>query len=202
MTGGLKFSCDFIHFILFFDVIRFMKNRWFLLAVFGLTLLSCGNDNAYNNPIPVIKDTLKEPLMNVNKKISESEKRDIDAFVKRKGWPMIETGTGLMYSVYHEGDGPKIESGDMVVVEFEISLLNGKLCYSSEETGAEEFVVDHDHVESGLHEAMKYLKVGDKAKIIIPSHLAFGLAGDMDQIPPLSPIVYDLEVLEKISKKK
>jgi len=43
--------------------------------------------------------------------------------------------------------------------------------------------------------------VGDKAKLIIPSHLAFGLAGDMDQIPPLSPIVYDIEVLDKISKK-
>lgn len=172
------------------------------MALSGLTLFSCGNDNVYNTPIPAIKDTLKEPLMKVNKKISESEKRDIDAFVKRKGWPMTETGTGLMYSVYRQGNGPKIESGDLVVVEFEISLLNGKLCYSSEETGPGEFVVDHDHVESGLHEAMKYLKVGDKAKIIIPSHLAFGLAGDMDQIPPLSPIVYDLEVLEKIPKKK
>lgn len=167
-----------------------------------LFLLSCGSEPHYNTPKPLIKDTLTEPLLQTNKRVSESEKRDIDNFVKRKKWPMTETGTGLRYSIYHEGGGPQVQSGDLVMVNFEITLLNGELCYSSEETGAEEFVVDHDHVESGLHEAIKYLHVGDKAKIIIPSHLAFGLTGDSDKIPPLSPIVYDLEVLDKTSKPK
>lgn len=149
-----------------------------------------------------MKDTLTEPLIRVNRKLSESERRDIDLFVKRKGWPMTETGTGLRYSVYRPGNGEPVKSGDLVTVWFEISLLNGKRCYSSEETGEEQFVVDHDQVESGLHEAIQYLRVGDRAKIIIPSHLAFGLAGDMDKIPPMSPIVYDLEVIDKVAKPK
>lgn len=176
-----------------------------LPAIIGVAtaalLFSCGGETRhYNTPAPLVKDTLTEPLINTNKRLSESERRDIDNFVKRKGWPMTETGTGLRYSVYHRGDGPQVLSGDLVSVNFEITLLNGQLCYSSEETGSEEFVVDHDNVESGLHEAIQYLHVGDKAKIIIPSHLAFGLTGDSDKIPPLSPIVYDLEVLDKKSK--
>jgi len=169
-------------------------------VVAGCLLVSCGGEPRYNTPKPVIKDSITEPLIKANHIISESERRDIDNFVKRKGWPMTETGTGLRYSVYEPGKGPQVKSGDLVTVDFEITLLNGKLCYTSEETGSEEFVVDHDHVESGLHEAIKYLRVGDRAKIVIPSHLAFGATGDMDKIPPLSPIVYDLEVLDAVSK--
>jgi FKBP-type peptidyl-prolyl cis-trans isomerase len=174
-----------------------MKVFWSVsTALLVLIFESCGNKNEYNTPAPVKKDAVTEPLIHANKKLSENEKRDIDLFVKRKGWPVKETGSGLRYSVYKEGKGPQVKSGDLVTVLFEITLLNGTVCYSSEESGEEQFMVDHDHVESGLHEAIKYLKVGDKAKIIIPSHLAFGLTGDSDQIPPLSPIVYDLEVLD------
>lgn len=164
----------------------------FLILFFG----SCENKNEYNTPATVKQDAVTEPLIHANKKLSENEKRDIDLFVNRKGWPVKETGSGLRYSVYKEGKGPQVKSGDLVTVLFEITLLDGTVCYSSEESGEEQFMVDHDHVESGLHEAVKYLRVGDKAKIIIPSHLAFGLTGDSDKIPPLSPIVYDLEVLD------
>lgn len=177
------------------------RQYWIGILCISLGIFSCGENKSLNSEQKIIKDTLSEPLINTNKKISADERRSIEQFVKRKGWPMTETGTGLQYSVYEPGNGEQVKSGDLVTVNFEISLLNGKVCYTSEESGEESFVVDHDHVESGLHEALKYLRVGDKAKLIIPSHLAFGLAGDMDQIPPLSPIVYDIEVLDKISKK-
>lgn len=179
-----------------------MKKSILTLPLFVCLLFACGDKPQYNTPKPLLKDSLTEPLINTNKKIGEGEKRDIDNFVKRKNWPMTETGTGLRYYIYENGKGPAVNSGDLVTVDFEITLLNGQVCYSSEETGSEEFVVDHDHVETGLHEAIKYLHVGDRAKIIIPSHLAFGLTGDMDKIPPLSPIVYDLEVLDKMEKPK
>jgi FKBP-type peptidyl-prolyl cis-trans isomerase FkpA len=184
-------------------VILNMNKKILLAASLSFLLFSCGSEPKYNNPQPIIKkDTITEPLIKANKQIGEKEKHDIENFVKRKGWPMKETGTGLQYSIYKPGTGEAVQSGDLVMVDFEITLLNGTLCYTSEETGSEEFVVDHDHVESGLHEALKYLRVGDQAKIIIPSHLAFGLAGDMDKIPPLSPIVYDLTVLDKKTKPK
>jgi FKBP-type peptidyl-prolyl cis-trans isomerase len=174
-----------------------MKLFWCVsVSICVLFFYGCGNKNEYNTPTPVKKDAVSEPLIHANKKLSENEKREIDAYIQRKGWPMKETGSGLRYSVYREGRGPQVNSGDLVTVLFEITLLNGTVCYTSEDSGEEQFMVDHDHVESGLHEAIKYLKVGDKAKIIIPSHLAFGLTGDSDKIPPLSPIVYDLEVLD------
>jgi FKBP-type peptidyl-prolyl cis-trans isomerase len=40
------------------------------------------------------------------------------------------------------------------------------------------------------------LAQGGKAKFILPSHLAYGLTGDQDKIPPQSPVVYDIELIE------
>jgi FKBP-type peptidyl-prolyl cis-trans isomerase len=81
-------------------------------------------------------------------------------------------------------------------LKFSVSLLDGTLCYSSDSSGLESFIIDHDQVESGLHEGIKLLHEGDKAKFILPSHLAHGLIGDKDKIPRRSPIVYDIELIQ------
>lgn len=147
-------------------------------------------------------DTVKEQLVDINKKMGKEEKQAIDAYVKRNNLDMIETGTGVRYMIYKEGGGISAESMDIVVLDFEIKLLDGTVCYSSEESGPEDFVVDYDNVESGMHEAIKYLHEGDKAIVIIPSHRAFGLAGDDDKIPPMSTVIYNLEVLKVIKYQK
>jgi FKBP-type peptidyl-prolyl cis-trans isomerase len=46
-----------------------------------------------------------------------------------------------------------------------------------------------------LHEGIQLLHVGDKAIFILPSHLAHGLLGDEDKIPPHSAVIYDIELL-------
>jgi FKBP-type peptidyl-prolyl cis-trans isomerase FkpA len=37
--------------------------------------------------------------------------------------------------------------------------------------------------------------VGDKAILILPSHLAHGLVGDENKIPPKASVIYELELL-------
>jgi FKBP-type peptidyl-prolyl cis-trans isomerase len=38
------------------------------------------------------------------------------------------------------------------------------------------------------------LNYGDKSKVILPPHLAFGLTGD-EKVPPMSTLVYDLKIV-------
>lgn len=139
----------------------------------------------------------KEELIQINIGWTEEENLMIDNYVRRRSWPMIITGTGIRYFIYKPADTtlPKVKEDDLVSVNFEIRLMeNDSVCYSSEGVPVE-FKVGMDHVESGLHEVITYLRVGDKAKIIMPYHRAFGLVGDMDQIPPQAALVYDLEVV-------
>jgi len=73
--------------------------------------------------------------------------------------------------------------------------LDGTKCYNTDEK-PEFFTVGKDYVESGLHEGIQFMSIGDKAIIIIPSHLGHGLAGDLKKIPFKSTIVYDIEFLD------
>ncbi len=174
------------------------------LIIFLLSLLAiAGCKEKIHQPVKEINmNELKEPLMNVNRKISREEKLAIDGYVKRRNWNMTETGTGVRYMIIEQGSEETPASGDVVIIDFEISLLDGTVCYTSKESGPEHFVVDYDNVESGMNEAIKYLHKGDKAIIIIPSHRAFGLAGDMAKIPPFSTVIYKIQVLEIIPKQK
>jgi len=110
----------------------------------------------------------------------------------------VKSGTGLRYQVYEEGVGDSVRVGSKVKLAYKISLLNGKICYTSEKSGPKVFVVGKSDVETGLHEAIQYTKVGDKARFILPSHLAFGLAGDSEQIPSKATLIYEVEVLQLI----
>ena len=57
------------------------------------------------------------------------------------------------------------------------------------------FKVGFGGVESGLEEGVLLLRTGDKARFIMPPHLAHGLIGDGDCIPMRAIIIYDVELV-------
>lgn len=150
--------------------------------------------------IPVQQDPewTKEQSIEMNSTFASEENEEIDLFLKRhQDWQMTKTGTGLRYMVYQKSEATdSAKVGDLVTVDFDISLLDGTECYSSAENGPEAFVVEKTDIESGLHEGIKYMCVGDRAKFILMSHMAHGLIGDSDKIPPLSPVIYDIHLIK------
>ncbi len=160
--------------------------------------LSCGNnkDIPDNQPIKDIGKTMEY----ANKHMVKTENEQIESYINRYNWDMKKTDTGLRYLIYKEGSGLKAESGDFVKIKFSVELINGIECYSSEQDGPKEFILDKSDVINGLHEGVMLLNVGDKAKLIVPSHLAFGLLGDQEKIPLRATLIYDVELIEIITK--
>jgi FKBP-type peptidyl-prolyl cis-trans isomerase FkpA len=142
------------------------------------------------------KSFISEPLINANKKAVRLEDEQIRGYIARMGWQMKETGTGLRYFIYQRGHGKTATKGITASIEYECRLISGELCYSSEKTGPKEFKIGSGGVESGLEEGILLMHKGDKAKFILPSHLAFGLIGDQDKIPGKSTLVYDVHLLD------
>ncbi len=171
-----------------------IKNISFiLLAVF---IGSCTDSSTQQSKIN--KKEIEESLVKVNKKMVKSEDEQIKDFIARYGWEMKQTGTGLWYMIYKDGFGPLAVKGQVAKVNFNVSLLNGEVCYSSDTEGLKEFQIGQGGVESGLEEGILLMKTGDRAKFIIPSHLAFGLLGDAKKIPAKAALVYDIELVELI----
>lgn len=137
-----------------------------------------------------------ETLEETNKILLESEKQEIRDFITRYGWEMEETGTGLWYQIYESGKGDPVRVGDIARIEYTIRLLTGDLVYSSETDGAKEFQIGRGGVEPGLEEGILLLQEGDRARFIMPSHLAHGVPGDGLKIPSRATIVYDVKLLE------
>ena len=137
----------------------------------------------------------KNETADMNKSWNQEEQEIINQFVERKGWEMTKTESGLRYLIYKNGVGEKAEPGMSAMIDYTITLLDGSEVYSTEETGPQPFRIERDNVEAGLHEGITYMKVGDKAKMIIPYYLAHGLLGDQLNIPPLASLVFDIRLL-------
>jgi len=177
-----------------------MFNPYFTLLLAGLLFLGASCKNKEPEPAPIDPAQLKESLMRVNKTLAHEENMAIDRYIERRSLKMERTGTGLRYLVLNPGNGPKAATGMRATVNYRIELLDGTYCYSSDSLGPHVFKVDEDQIESGIHEGIKYLSKGGKAKFILPSHLAHGLLGDQDKIPAKSSVVYDIEVVELTQK--
>ncbi|MGB1318094.1 MAG: FKBP-type peptidyl-prolyl cis-trans isomerase, partial [Flavobacteriales bacterium] len=163
------------------------------VLLFSVLFSSCNSSSTQEKPVNL--SDYKKPLMEVNKTLVEIENQDIENYVSRQKWDMAETGSGLRYLIYENGNGRKVETGTVIQCAYETKLLTGKVCYNSDDLGPKEFLVGRGGVESGLEEVVLLLREGDKVKIILPSHLAFGLVGDDNCIPKKAVVVYDLEVV-------
>ena len=135
-------------------------------------------------------------IMENNRKAVRMESNQIDKYMDRRGWEMTKTASGLRYMIYEDVNGnvyPK--ENDTVFVEYEVSLINGKTIYVSDSNSVASFIVGHDEVENGLQEGIQYLNTGDKAKFIIPSHLAHGYSGDFNRIPRNATVIFDISLV-------
>jgi len=164
----------------------------FLLFSF---FLSCNN----TTPTGVIQNSSTKneetnPFILGNQKIVELENEDIELFLKRYKWEMKQTNTGLRYEITKKGTGKKVEAGETVTIEYRTFLLTGERIYDSKDVGDKQFVVDKSEEIAGLHEAVKLMNRGSEARLIIPSHLAYGAGGDGNKIKQYQTIIMKINL--------
>ena len=170
--------------------------RPLIYSMMGLFCFCCASTEAPGTEEQFIEWTPNESS-DMNKEWIQDEQFLIDEFVRIQDWNMIESASGLRYMIYEIGSEESSSAipGQLAWVEFEVAPLGDTVVYRSAIGQPESFRVEKDHVENGIHEVITYMRVGDRAKVILPSHLAHGLLGDSKKIPPLSPVVYDLKLI-------
>lgn len=173
-----------------------MKSRTQILAIIALLgLMGCNGCGEKRTITDADIQREQQRLIRETKKSHEEEMKNISKFVEERKWPMKQTNTGLHYWVYSPGSGVEPKPDDRVAISYTISLLDGKECYVTTDENPKEFVVERDNVETGLHEAIQLMHAGDRAKFILPSHLAFGFTGDSGKIPPNASVLYDIHLI-------
>jgi FKBP-type peptidyl-prolyl cis-trans isomerase len=108
-----------------------------------------------------------------------------------------KTDSGLYYKLIQEGSGAKAEAGKTVAVHYKGMLADGMVFDSSYNRGTPiEFPLGMGQVIPGWDEGIQLLKVGDKARLVIPSELGYGSRGAGGVIPPNATLVFDVELME------
>ncbi|MCM4168985.1 hypothetical protein KCTC52924_00250 [Arenibacter antarcticus] len=126
-----------------------------------------------------------------------------------------ELPSGLKILTLKEGEGEKPKIGQKVNVFYAGYLSDGSLFDSNYEEVATKYGVfnparkqgggyaaipmDYSteaRLIAGFKEGLLEMKVGDKVRLFIPSHLGYGEAGAGNVIPPNAELVFDLEITE------
>jgi len=110
------------------------------------------------------------------------------------GLDVTRTATGLYYLIEKEGVGPKYIHGQPCKAHYSGYFLDGKVFDSSYNRGKPLFF-SVGQMNAAWNEALKLMNTGTKAKLLIPSKLAYGERGFPGYVPPNTPLVFDLEVL-------
>ncbi len=172
------------------------------ILILAAAVVSCECSGGRNQTAPQSTEESADDRIEASRDFLKKERESIEAYIKDRELEVERTGTGLYYRVLSDSAiDLQVETEDLVEYEYDISLMNGAKLYSSATDGRAELKIDKQDAVIGLHESLKKLGLGDKGLFILPSHLAYGVAGDQDRVPPLTPLVYELKVVN-IKKSK
>lgn len=108
-----------------------------------------------------------------------------------------ETPSGLRYKIIQKGNGKPATKGSNVSVHYKGQLSDGTVFDSSYQRKQPiDFTIGVGQVISGWDEGIQLLKVGDKARLVIPSELAYGSRGAGGVIPPNATLIFDVELMD------
>ena len=135
-------------------------------------------------------DGAKEARIKAAKEKAEKELEEIATGFDK-------TESGLRYKIIQEGNGVQAENGKTVSVHYKGMFPDGGVFDSSYKRNEPiDFPLGQGNVISGWDEGIALLKVGDKARFVIPPHLAYGARGAGGVIPPNATLMFDVELMD------
>lgn len=141
------------------------------------------------------EDVGKQQMLELNRQMIADEMSAIENYINEQPYKVSKSDEGYWYYIIDNGNGKPINRNDRVCLDYNVELLDGSLCYSSDTDGNKCFSVGQRQVEKGLDEAITDLYDKSEAVIILPSYLAHGATGDRNRIKPFTPIIYIVKVL-------
>ncbi|MGC9150311.1 MAG: FKBP-type peptidyl-prolyl cis-trans isomerase [Microbacter sp.] len=148
-----------------------------------------------SNKVP--PDDENEKLIVLNKAIVHTETDQIQAYIRQHHLTTVKSPYGFWYVVLKEGKGSIPQNDDVVAYQYAMSLLDGTACYSNLRTHQiSRLRVGHTTMIRGVELGLMTMKPGGESLFIIPSNLAYSVLGDRHLIPPYSPLVVSLKLID------
>lgn len=143
------------------------------------------------------KRQVEQELKEERDKQTKLEADTINQYISEHNLEVKQTPSGIRYQKTTETDGERPNSNDTVVVHYTGTLLDGTQFDSS--YGRNEpvsFPLVEGALIEGWYQAIPLFKKGEKGILVIPSAYGYGEYGNPPAIPPNSPLVFELELVD------
>lgn len=150
---------------------------------------------------------MEEYMAAENARFEELKKQEVidrEAWLKENNINVKPTASGMYFIRKQAGNGPLVEAGDLVKAHYTGYFLSGEVFDSSVDSPQPfSFVAGAGEVIPGWDEAVLMMRKGEKARIILPSELAYGQSDPSIPIPPFATLYFDIEIvdMEKSTRK-
>ncbi len=137
---------------------------------------------------------------------AHDDHNDIISFAIDHNIDLQMTPSGLFYQILEEGSGNQLDWGDKIAVQYKGYFLDEKLFDTSCRRGKPlEFYIGN--MIDGWNEGLQLLKLGAKALFLVPSRLAYGEEGLMDDkerelVPPDKVLLFEVEVVKVLDRRE
>ena len=125
-----------------------------------------------------------------------NEGKYVEEYASKNLKGATKTADGIFYVENKIGSGATPSKGDTVVVNYVGKFMEGKIFDQSQPGQPFSFPVGMGFVIPGWDKALQTMKPGGKSTFVIPSGLAYGDQGAGGSIPPNTPLVFDIELLQ------
>jgi len=123
------------------------------------------------------------------------EELEISKYLTENQISVAPTASGLYYILVNEGTGAQAVAGKKVKVHYTGTFLNGEKFDSSYDRNEPyEFLLGRGQVIPGWDEGIAMMKVGGKARFVIPSKIAYG-DQDYGPIKAFTPLAFEVELV-------
>lgn len=109
--------------------------------------------------------------------------------------------SGLYVQVLEEGAGPQAAPGDSMGVHYTVWLPDGsKLDSSLDHTPPDPLSMrlGETALIEGWTEGVTGMRLGERRRLVVPAELAYGSAGRPPQIPPHTPLAFEVELARHV----
>lgn len=169
------------------------KSRLIFPSDLGLGGQNTANIPAYSSLIFDVE------LLKVIPDIRAYEAQKLLDYLNANEFSTDSTGSGIYYKETKAGDGAQPIAGDLVMVTYKGKFLNGTVFDSSAKSF--NFNIGYGDVIKGFEEAVKLMKKGGSATVVIPYYYAYGEFGRLDSyyrtvIPPYTTLVFEINLTD------
>lgn len=133
----------------------------------------------------------------------KEEMARLEQYITENAIQTSPTTTGLYFIETKKGTGKSPVQDGYCSAHYTVTILDGNRLFSSyDKNEAVDFKVGSQFENEGFQEAIRMMKEGGKATVIIPSSMAFGAQGMEGFVPPFSTLVYEIELVKVMSEQE